>query len=262
MKITVSLARRVPGYVALRAQELIAPGFAYGQTVVQLFLNDELRRSTYTLTNVASLFAPREAAPCRYELVLHGPEGRVVGKTEIDVPSFGTAEVRLEDHLRGPLPSRGVLVARTRSRNRLHQGGRHLGAITPHFYALYHAPDMSSLALIHPQTGLIDAPESDARWRSNLHVDVSGLAALEVFQINPSPRPAKSRLELWDGDVLLASAEATLGPRVSRVVRWGQDVLRRAKGAVRLGATGVTAPNAKPLLFQVQADGRFSASHS
>ena len=262
MKLDVSLARQVPGYVARRAQELIAPGFAYGQTVVQLFLHDELRRSTYTFTNVASLFAPGEAAPCRYELVLHGPDGRVVGKTEIDVPSFGTAEVRLEDHLRGPLPSRGLLVARIRSRDRLHQGGRHLGSITPHFYALYHAPDMSSLALIHPQTGLIDAVARDAHWRSNLHIDVRGLIALEAFQINPSPRRARSTLELWDGEELLASAEATLQPRASRLVRWDHDVLRRAKGSVRLGAMGMTAPHAKPLLFQLQADGRFSASHS
>lgn len=262
MKITASLVRRLPSYAALRAQELIAPGFGYGETVVQLFLHDELRRTTYTFTNVASLFAPAEAAPCRYELVLHGPEGRVVGKTEIDVPSFGSAQVRLEDHLRGPLPPRGLLVVRTRSRNRLHQGGRHLGAITPHFYALYHAPDMSSLALIHPQTGLIDAAAKDARWRSNLHLDVSGLTALEAFQINPGPRPARSVLELWDGEQLLASADATLGPRVTRLVRWDEAVLRTAKGDVRLGARGMTAPNAKPLVFQLQAGGRFSASHS
>ena len=84
-------------------------------------------------------------------------------RPKLDLPRFGTAEVRLHEHLRGPLPETGLLVARVRNRPRINRVANHLGAIRPHFFALYHTPEMGSLALIHPQTGLVDAPCPDSR---------------------------------------------------------------------------------------------------
>ena len=119
--MSLSLARRVGGAVVRRAGALVAPNFFYAETVVQLFLHGPMKRTTYTFTNVASLYAPQDAVGCRYRLVLYGASGERIGATEVEVPKFGTAEVRLEDRLPGPLPDLGILVAQVRSSPRLHR---------------------------------------------------------------------------------------------------------------------------------------------
>jgi hypothetical protein len=244
-----------------RALRAVSPNAVYGATIVQLFLHEPGRTTTATFTNVASLYAPQDAVGCRYELTLFGETGARVGSIEVDVAPYGTVELNLAERLPGTLPRHGILVARLRSAPRLHRGAKHLGAIVPHFYVLYHAPDRGSLALVHPQTGLVEHPAPDQRWTSNLRYDPAPLAALEACQINPTAGPARSTVELWCGDERLDAREAELAPMASRQVRFGRDVLDRATGPVHVAVDGMTAPNAKPLLFQHLPDGGFAGSH-
>ena len=254
--------RRLPSAVATLVMARVAPNFAYAENIVQLFLHGPQRRTTYTFTNVGSLYCPAAGNGCRYELTLYDEAGRLVGQTKIDVPRFGTVEVRLHEHLRGRLPEHGLLVAHVRNRPRINRAANHLGPIRPHFYALYHTPEMESLALIHPQTELVDAPCPELVWHSNLTFDPATAHTIEAYQINPSAKPAHSELRLCAGDEVIASAEAIVPPRGSRCVRFGPEQLASAKGLLHLCARGMTAANAKPLLFQVARDGSFSACHT
>ncbi len=254
--------RRLPSAVANLLMNRVAPNFAYAENIVQLFLHGPQRRTTFTFTNVGSLYCPAAGNGCRYELTLYDETGHRVGRTKLDLPRFGTAEVRLHEHLRGPLPETGLLVARVRNRPRINRVANHLGAIRPHFFALYHTPEMGSLALIHPQTGLVDAPCPDLEWHSNLTFDPATAATIEAYQINPSPEPVRSELRLSAGDEVIGRSEAIVPARGSRCVRFGREQLASAKGRLHLPARGMTAPNAKPLLFQVAGDGSFSASHT
>ncbi len=240
----------------------LAPNFSYGRALTQLFLHEPERRTTLTFTNVASLYAPRGASGCQFEVSLYGETGELVAATDVVVPAYGSASVHLADLIPGTLPRHGLAVARLRNAPRFHMGARHLGAIAPFFYALYHAPDMGSLALVHNQSGIESDVHSDSHWHSNLLVPTKGLRALEAWQINPTPVSAPSTLQLWRGEELLDERPTTLAPMASRQERFESRLFEAREQPVHIAVKGMTAANAKPLLFHHHAAGGFSASHA
>ena len=245
-----------------RMLNTLAPNFSYGRALTQLFLHEPQRRTTLTFTNVASLYAPRGASGCQFEVSLYGETGELVAATDVVVPAYGSASVHLADLISGTLPRHGLAVARLRNAPRFHMGARHLGPIAPFFYALYHEPDMGSMALVHNQSGVESDVHSDSHWHSNLLIQTDGLSALEAWQINPTPVPAPTTMQLWRGDQLLDERPTTLAPMASRGERFEAKLFAGSVDPVHIAVKGMTAANAKPLVFHHHVAGGYSASHA
>jgi hypothetical protein len=230
--------------------------------LVQLFLNDEERTTTFTFANFASLYAPKGAMAYRYLIECRDPDGGHLGRKEITVPIYGARAIGVSDLCDPPLPEWGTIHVRLRSTSLLNRHDQHLGLLTPHFYALYHEREMRSLALVHPQTSVCAVDVERPEWRSNLLFDTDSVDALEVFQLNPSPRAVASELRIVDerGSVL-ARALSTVPAFGVRRERWVVQDLHAGRW-VSIAADHLTAPNAKPLVFATNRAGLVSGSHS
>lgn len=229
--------------------------------VCQLFLGGYGKRTVYTFVNFPSLYCPRTAASCHYALTLYDQDGVEVARGRVTVPPFGTAAVRLEDVLRRPLPELGLLAAQIRPSAPFSYADHHLGTITAHFYAMYHDEEMRSLSVIHPQTTLWGASPPRMPWRSNLLIRPETIEAVEIFQINPATTSAQTTLSVSSPDGKpIVSSTSRIPARGVRRIYW-PAVEFRERPFVVLTADAVTAPNAKPLLFQHYQTG-FCAAHS
>ena len=234
-------------------------------TNVQLYLNDETMHTRVTLPNFVSLFAPATRATCRYRLWAFDGAGGALGERQIDLAPFGAADIDLGTLFDGALPAFGMFAAHMTLRPKFSYAAHHLGRLMPQFLTLYEARGMlapqASMALIHCLSKLGQRPVPHAAWRSTLPIDTDGVAALEVYQVNPSPQAVRSELylEAPDGGRIVAD-KASVPPLATRRVRWPREAFAGRRW-LRLGAHGLTAPNAKPLLFVHFADGSFSAQH-
>jgi len=258
-RATVTRALR---YGTKLARKVAPRGFNVSEPICQLFLNGFGKYTRYTFTNFPSLYSPPTASHCYYDLTLYDEVGSAVARTHVSVPAFASVEVRLEDVARGPLPALGVVAARFRPGSPLSYADKHLGTITSHFYALYHDAGMESLSVVHPQTALWADSPPPVPWRSNLLILPELIDALEIFQLNPTPRPVESTISLCalDGTALL-SARGRMPPRSARRTLWhGKDL--PAERYLVLASDALAAPNAKPLLFQHYQGRFFSAAHT
>lgn len=230
--------------------------------LVQLYVNDDERTTTFTFTNFPSLYAPEGALRYRYVIECRDPDGARVGRRALTLPVFGARGVGITELFGPDLPPWGTIHVGLRPTSILSRHDQHLGRLTPHFYALYHDREMRSLALVHPQTEIWKGHTVPAEWRSSLLFDVELAEALEVFQVNPSAGPVTSELRVHDehGNVLTRSS-AELPAFGVRRERWlVQDL--GADRWVSLGADRLAAPNAKPLVFVTNHAGLVSGSHS
>ena len=80
--------------------------------------------------------------------------------------------------------------------------------------------------------------------------------------LGSTPEHATSTLQLWRGEELLAERPTTLAPMASRQERFDADLFAGSDGPVHIGVSGMTAVNAKPLLFHHHKAGGYSASHA
>lgn len=233
-------------------------GANVGPAVVQLFLNDQ-RKTHISLINFPAFLAPCEAGSYSYELRVYGTDGRRIGKTQIDLPLFGSTDVDLTQTFGSQLPSYGMVAVRIKPQNYLYLKDRHLGRIRPHFFAFYANPAMDSMGLVHPQINLGTAAEPNQRWLSNLQFDPQKVVELELFQINPSRQPLESEafLEDTNGDVFAAQKEV-IPPFGARRALFN---LKGRNEIFTVGLQGLAAANGKPILFMHFKDGSFSCCH-
>jgi hypothetical protein len=246
---------------AWRRVRTISPGHVeVGSPICQLFIGGHGKQSVYTLINFPSLFAPASASACSYLLTLYDQDGAKVASRRVSVPAMGTIEIRPEDVFEMPLPEMGLLSAQISAGSRTSYANRHLGPIRAHFYAMYHDENMRSMAIVHPQSIMWKQRPITESWRSSLVICPDKLNALEVFQINPTPSEADTEISICGLDgARLASSSARMAPRATRRMYWKTSDFGDAHIAITSEA--LTAPNAKPLLFQ-HYNGGFSASHS
>ena len=233
---------------------------AGGPEICQLFLGSGDRHTQYTLSNLPSMFAPSGNRSCYYDLTLYGEQGEPFATRRVRVPGCTSISVRMEELFGPKLPAIGIVGARVGPTVSKWRRNKHLGSLTPHFYAMYHDDDMDSLALVHPQTALWDIKPEPTIWQSNLVIYPESLTKLEVFQLNPTPKMLESTLtvRLLNGEEVVSST-GNIGPRGVRQIVWQKDDL--GMEPIVLSSDNITAPNAKPLVFQHTASG-FSAAHS
>jgi hypothetical protein len=246
------LARMMPSVAPLQVTDAI----------VQLFIGSGGKNSTYTFINFPSLYSPQFAVPCRYEVSLFDPSGRRVAQEKIDVPVYGTAEVRLEDLFKKELPEFGMVSARILPFPGLKNPYPTLGRMTSHFYAIYSDANARSLAVVHPQSRFGVRSHAELKWTSNLLLALRDLKELEIYQINPSPDRVRTDLLLQDeqGNVLKHELSSVPAYGTRRVV-WPVADLQGHEN-VLIGLNGLTAQNAKPLVFGIFNDATFNACHS
>ncbi len=240
----------------------ISPGpVQVGPAICQVFIGGHGKKTIYTLINFPSLFSPKSPTACSYKLELYNQDGKEVASRRVTVPAFGTVEVIPEDVFGVPLPKMGLLSAQIVSGSRLSYADRHLGPIRAHFYAMYHDGNMRSMAIVHPQSALWAKAQKPESWRSSLIIQPSKLKMIELYQINPTPAAAFTEISLSSLDgVRLASSVAHMPARGVRRILWDAANYAGCENIV-VASEGLTASNAKPLLFQHHAAG-FSASHS
>lgn len=227
--------------------------------VCQIFVNGNGKQTSYTLTNFASLYAPQEARPCRYTVTLFDETGTEAARTGLSIPAFGTVEFKPASEFSGALPEMGLISVEFDETDAT--GYEHLGMLRPYFYAMYHDADMHSVAVVHPQTTFLETAPSGKTWRSTLIVATADIEALEIYQVNPVSEERQTSVAVCDLDgATLASSEASMGPRSVRRILWRSDEFSDRE-FVALSSGAMTAPNAKPLLFQNKKCG-FTAGHS
>ncbi len=246
------LAQMMPSIASLQVTDAI----------VQLFIGSGGKNTTYTFINFPSLYSPKFAVPCRYEISLFDPSGRRVAQSQLDVPVYGTAEVRLEDLFKKELPDFGMVSARIMPFPGLKNPYPTLGRMTSHFYAIYSDANAQSLAVVHPQSRFGVRSHEDLKWTSNLLLALRDLKELEIYQINPSPDRVRTDLLLQDGKGNVLKHELSSVPAYgTRRVIWPVAELRDRDDVV-IGLDGLTAQNAKPIVFGIFKDATFNACHS
>jgi len=246
---------------AWRRLRTASPGHVdVGPPICQLFIGGHGKQSVYTLVNFPSLFAPASASACSYLLTLYDQDGMKVASRRVSVPAMGTIEIRLDKVFEMPLPEIGLLSAQISAGSRISYANRHLGPIRAHFYAMYHDENMRSMAIVHPQSIMWRQRPDPEPWRSSLVICPDKLNALEVFQINPTPSEVSTEISICSLDgVRLVSSSARMAPRATRRIHW--NTADFGDRHVAITSEALTAPNAKPLVFQHYSGG-FSASHS
>lgn len=228
--------------------------------VCQLFLNGFGKKSRYSLTNFASLYAPGDAKALNYTIRLLDAAGSEVYADDITVPPFGTADYSPAERFSGELPELGLFVTEL---GELPEGAfAGFGMLRPYFYALYHDSGMQSAAVVHPQTTFLSNAPAGASWQSSLVMPVAGLERIELFQINPSDETRATSVSVCRLDgTQLATSTAEMTAQSVRRIEWATAEFARETGPyVCIGSAAMTAPNAKPLLFQHRAGG-FTAAH-
>ena len=234
-----------------------AEGQVQCDPVCQLFINGFGKVSRYTLTNFASLFSPAEAKDCRYTLSLV-VDGREVASTTVTVPPFASVQFDPVEHFSGmELPELGLFTATLEPL----EGFSHLGMLRPYFYAVFTDDHMKSVAVVHPQTTFLERAPAGVAWRSAHIVKSAEIDALEVFQVNPMPETRQTSLSVCDaaGNAIVTSSAIMAGRSVRRII-WPAAELRGSE-FISLAASPMTAPNAKPLMFQ-HRNGGFTGAHS
>lgn len=255
-----SLARRV--LESGKVRRWLPRNLRRGEPVLQFFLNGFGKVTKYTFVNFPSLYAPGTAHGCIYDLVLRDQTGVVAGRTSIEVPPAGTAELVLSDVISGPLPELGVVAAQIRSPRHLDYGDRHLGTVRSFFYAAYHDEAMGSISVIHPQTAAYRSVPERFPWRSNMLLWPSRVMSFELLLMNPTPAEATTDLRLVGPDgATVASSKGAIPALGARRVVWGAEHFRHLP-YLNAAADMLAAPNAKPLVFLNFESGAFSAAHS
>jgi hypothetical protein len=227
--------------------------------VCQLFINGFGKQTIYTLLNFPSLFVPASPQACDYELTLHDQSGIELGTEIVTVPSFGAFAVRLPEVFKFSLPELGLMSAKIYPRDE--QAISHLGVLKPYFYAMYHDDQMRSMAIVHPQSIVLTNRPLQTCSRSSFVIRTDVVDGLEIFQINPVPAECKASISVVSMDgTRLISSDGLIPGLGARRVYW-RTAKFRDYPFVSLASDSMTAPNAKPLLFQHSANG-FTAAHS
>ena len=232
--------------------------------VVQAYLGGDYA-TRYTLVNFPSLYSPRTAHACLYDVALHAADGRRVGRRTLRIEAFGSLEVRPENLFGEDLPPLGMFTARIRPASRYTFAYKHLGVVTSHFYALYADRGGSSFALVHPQT-LVNAPRGEnMRWHSGYLLDAGKVRKLVAIQINPTDRTVDVGLHLVRPGAHsehLCPMDGAIPAMGSRRVVWDLAGIGMTGGLFSIAARGLPTNNAKPILLTYFADGSFTGMHA
>jgi hypothetical protein len=217
------------------------------------------------LVNFPSLYSPRTARPCVYDVALYAADGRRVGRHSLRVETFGSLEVRPEKLFGPNLPPLGMFTARIRPANPLTFAYKHLGLVTSHFYALYADREGSSLALVHPQT-LVNAPRGEnTNWRSGYLLDAERIRKLVAIQVNPTSQAVDTGLYLVRASAStqhVGDENGLIPPMGSRRVVWDLPAIGLTQGLFSIAARGLPTNNAKPILLTYFTDGSFCGMHA
>jgi hypothetical protein len=237
--------------------------FSLSDPICQLYINNGARQTRFTLLQFPSILSPAVFNDYAYEVRAYRRDGTHVGVQRIEVGPRETCEVKLEElDFFHDLDEFGLFTAQIRPTRLIAYKDRHLGKLTSQFYALYHAVGWESMALVHPQTSLERSNAEWLKWTSGHLFDLSRLIRVEVFQINPTRSAARSALALEDlGGTRYVEEEAIVPPLGTRRIDWRTDALPKER-LVRLVADGLTAINAKPLVFCHFPGGAFNGGHS
>jgi hypothetical protein len=262
MNVIERARQMLPNELKAKLRNFLPRELNINSDIVQVFVNSKGIKTRYSLTNFPSFFSPKQSSPCVYLVRLLDFDGNIFGNRRIEVPVFGTVEVKPEELFHSSLPEFGMISVNIRSSRFFSYADRHLGLITSHFYAFYHDEKTGSMALIHPQTSAIALPESNLFWKSNLFIPCKNLDYLELYQLNPGKISAQTTLYLSDeNENRIFESESIMKPRSTRKIVW-KMTNGNANRYVYISAKGMTGPNAKPLVFSYLKNGCFNASHS
>lgn len=232
-------------------------------TVSQIYINDSLRTSKYSLPNFVSFLDPKQAKKAFCYANLYDDNGTLIFSKKIPMGTFETLEVDFNT-LCDPksLPQQGIVTLRLVPQHFIFNSNAILGHITSHFFSLFSSRDGGVCGLIHPQSSFEPGIQPDLKWISNLSIPTEGVACLEVFQMNPNRDEVESQLLLYDENRKVVFSEA------KKINRYGSRYLKINKHDfhsarhVKLGMLGATGENCKPLIFITTDKGIMSAVHS
>ncbi|TGK09953.1 hypothetical protein EHO60_11375 [Leptospira fletcheri] len=234
--------------------------------VTQIFINDEKRKTNFSITNYPSFLLPKLIGSIWYEISLSDQEGNLLFSKDVKLPKYGSLNVDIAAIYSGPLPPRGLFYANLKaSRLSFIQKYylRRLGKLTSHFYTFYHSSGYESLAMVHPQTVApvpISGPKSNF-WYSQFLLKVQAISALELFQMNPSQRAEKLKIIVMNmlGEEVVSSEELVPALGVRRVVF---DQMQLGNNEYVYIASDTLRGNEKPILFSHYSDGTYTALHT
>ena len=235
--------------------------------VVQIFVNDKIRSTNYSITNFPSLLLPNRIGRVWYEIALFDEKGSLCLSKSIEIPKFGSAKINPADYFTGTkIPERGLFQANLMASkfsllNKYYL--RLLGKMTSHFYTFFYSPNHESLAMIHPQTTapVKDTDEKSNYWYSQYLIYTPPIDHIEIYQLNPCKASYELNLKLVNlkGEIVAESTELVPGYGTRKII-WekskflSEEYLYLASDTLR--------GNEKPILFSFYPDGSFTALHT
>lgn len=243
------------------AMAMLPRGLRLDRPVTQLFINDDRRKTKYTLTNYPALLSPQTAESCTYKVTMWNSHGQRVAKATFELAPHGSIEVNPETAFeRAALPALGMVSVRLKPKSSLSYNDRHLGVLSSHFYALYHTPDMSSVALVHPQSKLHLPTSTVENWISAHVLEPSALKSIDAYAINSATEACHMTFGFRStGDSVKMEKQISIASRGAGLVTWTKSELPTE--AFSLTMRGLIPHNVKPLVFLNFDDGSFAASH-
>lgn len=233
--------------------------------ITQLYLGGSFE-SRYSLVNFPSLFSPKTAQSCLYEIALYDRNGFCVEEKKIQIEPFGSLEIVPSKIFSKKLPDLGIFTARISSVSPFFFLDRHLGKITSHIYAFFLDKTSESFALVHPQTTTSNQLIEQAFWKSAVLWDSESIKKITAFQINPTTHSIRTTLFLinQNGSPVKNFGEVSdvIPPMGSRMVSWNLEASGLSNTKFTIGALGLSTHNAKPIVFTYFEDGTFTGMHS
>jgi hypothetical protein len=227
-------------------QNVLPRAFNISEPVVQIFVNNDEVRTTYSFTNFPSLYSPKTAAEYFYQIKLYSPNGKLFAQTKIKVPPFGSTYFVPEQYFGKELPEFGMITAEIKPKNIFYNSDKHLGKITSHFYAMFMDKGMNSVGVIHPQVRIKRKARNQKSWVSNQVIETKGLVKIVNYQLNPTGVSLNSNISLVElGGKVIETQKNKLTPYSSSKNVWN-NFANCQKVTFRIDK--ISAANAKPLI--------------
>ncbi len=241
-------------------------GIRKNNTICQVLINDGKIKSEFSITNFVSFFSPQSCAESEKFKISVIADGFSVSKV-LTLPKFGSKSIKPEEEFDVKIPELGMFLVEYLSPINFKNKNQDLGVLNSHFYAIYHAHDNSSLALIHPQQFITKQRYNKTKpysWISQYIFSTENVSEMHIYQSNV--------LEAWDMEsgcsiinaetgAVLESFEYEIKAKSVKKSVFNIKKIREQNSQIKLGIKALCGDNAKPLAFLYSDDGSFTATH-
>jgi hypothetical protein len=250
-KIKLYIHKGVSGYFKLNRT-------IWSKAITQMYINNNQVHTRLCLSNF-SIFAPEHIDTCEYSVQIYDNSGAIIYDEIHFIERHGSAFLEVQ-HLIGEKSEYGMVAVKIKTN--LIKKIDFIDRFYSHLYAIYHTPvTWDSVGVVHPQTGIVKRYNgSNVSWQSNQMIDTKNLNKIELLMFNPNTISSDSMINLQtENRDSLTFKEVKFKPFETKLLSFDKNFKYSGKVGIKL--EGMSAENAKPLIFLHFLNGSFSVSH-